>query len=75
LLAWLLSAVVFGLAHLPTYGWNLVQCLVVIGSARLVLTLAYLKTKNIWVSFGAHVINDWTLFGTGLLMGGMANGA
>lgn len=74
-LAWLLSAVLFGLAHLPTYGWNLVQCLVVIGSARLVLTLAYLKTKNIWVSFGAHVINDWTLFGAGLLMGGMAHGA
>ena len=34
----------------------------VIGSARLVLTLAYIKTKNIWVSYGAHLINDWTLF-------------
>jgi membrane protease YdiL (CAAX protease family) len=38
-----------------------VQCVVVIGSARLVLTLAYVWTKNIWVSTGAHIINDWSL--------------
>jgi membrane protease YdiL (CAAX protease family) len=63
LAAWLLSAIIFGLLHLPTYGWNVVQCLVVIGSARLVLTWAYVWTKNIWVSTGAHIINDWTLIG------------
>lgn len=33
-LAWLLSAIPFALAHLPTYQWDLVQCLVIIGSAR-----------------------------------------
>ena len=60
--AWLLSSLLFGLVHLPTYNWNWVQCIVVIGSARLVLTLAYLKTKNIWVSTGAHIINDWSIF-------------
>ena len=32
-----------------------------LGSARLVLTWAYVWTKNIWVSTGAHIINDWTL--------------
>jgi len=37
--AWLLSALLFGLAHLPTYGWNLVQCILIIGSARWMLTL------------------------------------
>jgi membrane protease YdiL (CAAX protease family) len=63
LAAWLLSAIAFGLLHLPTYGWNFVQCLLVIGSARLVLTWAYVSTKNIWVSTGAHIINDWTLIG------------
>lgn len=67
LLAWVATALMFGAMHLPTYGWNLLQCLVVIGSARLVLSLAYLKTKNTWVSFGAHVINDWSLFGIGLM--------
>jgi membrane protease YdiL (CAAX protease family) len=63
LIAWLVSATVFGLLHLPTYNWNFVQCLVVIGSARLVLSWAYVWTKNIWVSTGAHIINDWMLIG------------
>ncbi|AWV07506.1 CPBP family intramembrane glutamic endopeptidase [Marilutibacter maris] len=71
-LSWLLSALLFGAMHLPTYDWNFVQCFVVIGAARLVLSLAYLKTGNIWVSTGAHVINDWVLFGAALLLGGLA---
>lgn len=61
IVALLASAAAFGLIHLPTYNWNLIQCLVVIGSARLVLTWAYIWSKNIWVSTGAHIINDWTL--------------
>ena len=60
--AWLTTSVIFGLIHLPTYDWNWIQCLVVIGSARLVLTLPWILTKNIWVSTGAHIINDWLLF-------------
>ncbi|OYW14746.1 MAG: hypothetical protein B7Y82_03725 [Sphingomonadales bacterium 32-65-25] len=67
-IAWLLSAAAFGLVHLPTYNWNLVQCLVVIGSARLVLTWAYVWTKNIWVSTGAHIINDWVLIGSTVIL-------
>jgi uncharacterized protein len=70
--AWLVSAVLFGLAHLPTYNWNVVQCLAIIGTARLVLTLPWIMTKNLWVSAGAHIINDWTLFGIGLLGTGAA---
>lgn len=65
--AWVITSVVFGLIHLPTYDWNLVQCLVVIGTARLVLTLPWILTKNLWVSTGAHILNDWLLFGAGLL--------
>lgn len=70
--AWLVSSLVFGLIHLPTYDWNFVQCIVIIGSARMVLTLPWILTKNIWVSTGAHVINDWLLFGMGLLGAGLA---
>ena len=66
--AWIASAALFGLVHLPTYGWNLAQCLLIIGSARLVLTLPYIMTKNIWVSTGAHIINDWTLLGAAMLL-------
>jgi membrane protease YdiL (CAAX protease family) len=68
--AWLISSLLFGLIHLPTYDWNLIQCIVVIGTARMVLTLPWILTKNIWVSTGAHIINDWLLFGLGLLVAG-----
>ena len=60
--AWVLTALWFGAAHLPTYGWNVAQALLVIGSARIVLTLAYIRTKNLWVSYGAHLLNDWVIF-------------
>lgn len=66
-LSWVLSAVMFGLLHLPSYEWNWIQCVVIIGSARLVLSLAYIKTKNILVSTGAHVLNDWMLISLSLL--------
>jgi membrane protease YdiL (CAAX protease family) len=66
--AWLISALIFGMVHLPTYEWNWVQCVAVIGSARLVLSLAYLWTRNLWVSTLAHVLNDWILLGTALLL-------
>jgi membrane protease YdiL (CAAX protease family) len=70
--AWLVSAILFGLIHLPTYGWNLIQCLVIIGSARLVLTLPWIMTKNIWVPTGAHIMNDWFLFTLAVLGAGLA---
>jgi membrane protease YdiL (CAAX protease family) len=59
--AWLGSAVLFGLLHLPTYRWDFAQCVLIIGTARLVLSMAYIKTKNLWVSAGAHILNDWML--------------
>ena len=70
--AWLISSLIFGLIHLPTYGWNLVQCVVIIGSARLVLTLPWILTKNIWVSTGAHIVNDWSLFALALVGASLA---
>lgn len=56
-----MPALLFGASHLPTYDWNMVHAFAVIGSARLML-LPYMMTKNIWVSTGAHILNDWTLF-------------
>lgn len=67
ILAWLITALWFGAAHLPTYGWNFAQAFLIIGSARLVLTLAYIRTKNILVSTGAHILNDWTIFTVSLI--------
>jgi hypothetical protein len=40
------------------------QCLVISGSARLGLTWAYVWTKNIKVSTGAHIIDNWPSIGS-----------
>jgi uncharacterized protein len=56
------SSLLFAAAHLPTYDWHWAQCFGVIGTARIVLTLAYIRTRNLWVSTGAHVLNDWFEF-------------
>lgn len=61
-IAVVVSTLWFAALHLPTYNWNILQCVGIIGSARIVLTLSYLVTRNLWVSAGAHIINDWTLF-------------
>lgn len=68
IVAWIITALIFATLHLSTYNWNFLQCFLIIAPARLVLTLAYIKTKNIWVSTGAHIINDWTLFGISMFV-------
>jgi hypothetical protein len=62
IVAWVLSSLLFGLLHLPTYSWNIAQSLLIIGAARMVLTGAYLYTGNLWVCTGAHVISNWIIF-------------
>ena len=46
LVAWVVTAVWFGAAHLSTYDWNVGQAIIVIGAARLVLTLAYIARRT-----------------------------
>jgi membrane protease YdiL (CAAX protease family) len=67
--AWIGSAALFGLLHLSTYQWHLGQVLLIIGTARLVLTIPYLITKNIWSSTIAHITNDWLIFAVVLVAG------
>lgn len=59
----------FAAVHLPTYDWNFAQCFGGIASARLVLTAAFLLTRNLWVSAGAHIVNDWSEFFLPMLLG------
>jgi membrane protease YdiL (CAAX protease family) len=61
-IALIISALIFGAAHLPTYDWHWGQAVIGIGSARVFLTLAYIATRNLWVSAGAHILNDWSGF-------------
>ena len=60
--AWIGCAIWFGAAHLQTYQWNFIQAFAIIGTARIVLLLGYLKTKNLWVCFGSHLLTDWGYF-------------
>lgn len=59
--AWVATALVFGALHLPTYQWHIGQALLVIGTARLVLTAVFLYTRNLWASTIAHIANDWAI--------------
>ncbi|MGG7078992.1 CPBP family intramembrane glutamic endopeptidase [Clostridium sardiniense] len=61
ILAWIITALIFGAIHLPTYNWNIIQAILGISVVRLVLTYPYIKTKNLWISFFVHVLNDWIL--------------
>lgn len=66
-LATLVVAVIFALEHGSTYDWNIVQMILGVGIARVVLLLPYIMTKNLAVSAGAHILNDWIFFGVGIL--------
>jgi hypothetical protein len=62
IIAVVVSTLWFSALHLQTYNWNVVQCLGIIGTARIVLTMSFLVTRNLWVSASAHIINDWSEF-------------
>lgn len=61
-IAWVVSSVVFALVHLPTYGYNVVQVLLVIGVARMILSLGFIFTNNLVVSYISHIIDDNVIF-------------
>ncbi|RVU54356.1 CPBP family intramembrane glutamic endopeptidase [Anaerosphaera multitolerans] len=60
-IAWFLSSEIFGILHLPTYSYNLFQCLVVIATIRFALSLGYIWTKNLTVTYIVHVLYDWII--------------
>lgn len=62
IIAWIGSAIVFGLLHYPTYQ-NWLHVLLVIGGARLILSLAFLKSKNLITSYIAHLVDDFASVG------------
>lgn len=61
LLAWIISSLVFGMLHLPTYSFNFYQAFIVIGAVRMGMSLSYILTKNLTVSYIAHVLYDFVI--------------
>ncbi len=72
-IATLIVALLFAAEHLPTYHWNVLQTLMGVGVARIVLLLPYLMTKNLLVSAGTHILNDWIFFGISILAAATAH--
>ncbi|WP_138159475.1 CPBP family intramembrane glutamic endopeptidase [Peptoniphilus catoniae] len=62
IIAWLVSSIIFGALHLPTYNYNLEQSLIVISSIRFALSLAYILRKNLLVSYIIHLLYDGIIF-------------
>lgn len=54
----LISSLLFGALHLPTYQWNFLQAVLAVGIVRVPFTLAYIKTKNILPAFLTHFLYD-----------------
>lgn len=58
LIGTIVSAVIFALLHLPAYHGNVLQVLVLIGTARLVLTWISLRSDSLWEGFAIHYVHD-----------------
>ncbi|PGZ34565.1 hypothetical protein COE50_06145 [Bacillus anthracis] len=54
----LISIFLFGLIHLPTYDYNVIQC-VFVGSGFAIRTLLFLKYQNITLCYLAHFLMDF----------------
>jgi len=59
--ALLLSSVIFGAMHLSTYNFNLLQAVLIISIIRTGLSLSYVLSKNLSVTYIIHIIYDWSL--------------
>ena len=57
-IAFILTLAMFGLLHTKTYGGNVFHALFVIGLGSFFDVYAYVKSKNILVSYSVHVLND-----------------
>ncbi len=62
IIATVITAILFGAIHLPTYQWNVFQCFVIIGLTRIPFTIATLKTNSMVSGVIAHIIYDWCIF-------------
>lgn len=57
LVAWLVSAFLFGMPHLPTHRWNFLQCLVIFFSLFLGFA-AFVATRSWTILFLSHFLYD-----------------
>lgn len=61
LLATVISAVTFGLMHLSTYDFNFLHAVLIISIIRVGLTISYIISKNLTVTYLVHIAYDWSI--------------
>ena len=71
LAAILVSSVIFGAMHLAAYNFNILQAVLVISIIRTGLSMSYVLSKNLTVTYLVHMIYDWVLIGIYLTAGQM----
>ncbi|CAI8949385.1 CPBP family intramembrane metalloprotease [Priestia megaterium] len=64
----LLACLVFGLAHLWTYDFNILQCVISIGLPSIIKIVLYLKTRNLWSAYLAHLFFDLVIIAITLFL-------
>ncbi|WP_407423543.1 CPBP family intramembrane glutamic endopeptidase [Methanobrevibacter sp.] len=55
----IVSQLIFALAHISAYGFNIADLILTIGIGSIVFPLIYVKTKNIAISYLVHLIWDF----------------
>ena len=64
----LIACLAFGMYHFKAYDWHWAQMLVTIGLGQLIILFGYLKTKNILVTYLAHLLLDWAIVGLAIVV-------
>lgn len=54
----ILSMAIFGLVHYNAYSGRIIQILFIQGFGAIFEYYAFLKTKNVWISYIIHVLRD-----------------
>ncbi|MCC3868033.1 type II CAAX prenyl endopeptidase Rce1 family protein [Terrisporobacter mayombei] len=58
----IITAIIFGAIHLPTYQWNMFQCFLVVALTRIPFTIVSLKSDSIIPGMIGHIGFDWIIF-------------
>ena len=56
------STLIFGFLHLPTYNWDFAQVIFIIAAARIPFTLATLRSDSLYTGLFIHITYDWIAF-------------
>ena len=65
------ACILFGLIHMPTYDFNIAQCMLLIGIGCVFHICPYVKTKNIVNSYITHLMIDFVIFLPFMIIGAM----